>query len=82
MNKKHLVVVGLGGVGGYFGFKINQENESSQKYKVSFVARGETYNKVKENGLILLSPEHPVNHTHTLMLLSKISLTLKIRILC
>jgi len=64
MNKKHLVVVGLGGVGGYFGFKINQENESSQKYKVSFVARGETYNKVKENGLILLSPEHPVNHTH------------------
>jgi len=64
MNKKHLVVVGLGGVGGYFGFKINQENESSQKYKVSFVARGETYSKVKENGLILLSPEHPVNHTH------------------
>ncbi|MDQ0781224.1 ketopantoate reductase family protein [Chryseobacterium sp. W4I1] len=64
MNKKHIIVVGLGGVGGYFGFKINQENESSQKYKVSFVARGETYSKVKENGLILLSPEHPVNHTH------------------
>jgi 2-dehydropantoate 2-reductase len=64
MNKKHIVVVGLGGVGGYFGFKINQENESCQKYKVSFVARGETYTKVKENGLILISPEHPVNHTH------------------
>lgn len=64
MDKKHVVVVGLGGVGGYFGFKINQENEVSKKYKITFVARGETYQKVKENGLILLSPEHPVSHTH------------------
>ncbi|WP_250255139.1 hypothetical protein [Chryseobacterium sp. Marseille-Q3244] len=38
MNKKHIVVVGLGGVGGYFGFKINQINETSGKYTVSFVA--------------------------------------------
>ncbi|MGE8513660.1 MAG: 2-dehydropantoate 2-reductase N-terminal domain-containing protein, partial [Chryseobacterium culicis] len=58
MNKKHIVVVGLGGVGGYFGFKINQTNETSRKYTVSFVARGETYEKVKDNGLTLLSPEH------------------------
>ncbi|MGE8555394.1 MAG: ketopantoate reductase family protein [Chryseobacterium jejuense] len=64
MNKKHIVVVGLGGVGGYFGFKINQINETSGKYTVSFVARGETYDKVKENGLILLSPEHPNDRTH------------------
>ncbi|SHG88792.1 ketopantoate reductase family protein [Chryseobacterium vrystaatense] len=63
MTKKHIAVVGLGGVGGYFGFKINQENETSKKYKVTFVARGETYRKVKENGLILISPEHAVNHT-------------------
>lgn len=64
MNKKHIVVVGLGGVGGYFGFKISQANETSEKYKVSFIARGETYDKVKENGLTLLSPEHPDNSTH------------------
>ncbi|GEN73951.1 ketopantoate reductase family protein [Chryseobacterium lathyri] len=64
MSKKHIAVLGLGGVGGYFGFKINQENESSKKYKVSFVARGETYQKVKEKGLVLLSPEHPVDHTY------------------
>lgn len=63
MNKKHIVVVGLGGVGGYFGFKINQINETSGKYTVSFVARGETYDKVKENGLVLLSPEHPNDRT-------------------
>lgn len=64
MDKKHIAVLGLGGVGGYFGFKINKENEASQKYKISFVARGETYQKVKENGLVLLSPEHPVNLTY------------------
>lgn len=64
MDKKHIVVVGLGGVGGYFGFKINKTNEISGKYKVSFVARGETYEKVKENGLILLSPEHSDHHTY------------------
>ncbi|WP_223609456.1 ketopantoate reductase family protein [Chryseobacterium sp. OSA05B] len=64
MTKKHIVVAGLGGVGGYFGFKINQENETAQKYKVTFIARSETYKKVKENGLVLLSPEHSVNHTH------------------
>lgn len=64
MNKKHIVVIGLGGVGGYFGFKINQANETSGKYTVSFVARGETYDKVKENGLVLLSPEHPNDRTH------------------
>ncbi|KAB1231303.1 ketopantoate reductase family protein [Chryseobacterium viscerum] len=64
MNKKHIVVVGLGGVGGYFGFKINQTNEVSEKYTVSFVARGETYEKVKENGLTLLSPEHSNPQTH------------------
>lgn len=64
MNKKHIVVVGLGGVGGYFGFKMNQMNEVSGNYHISFVARGKTYDKVKENGLVLLSPEHPDDTTH------------------
>ncbi|WP_126650338.1 ketopantoate reductase family protein [Chryseobacterium aureum] len=64
MNRKHIVIIGLGGVGGYFGFKINQANEAAGKYTVSFVARGETYEKVKENGLTLRSPEHSNPQTH------------------
>lgn len=64
MNKKHVVIAGLGGVGGYFGFKINQMNETLQHHIISFIARGETYKKVKEKGLTLLSPEHPVSQTH------------------
>ncbi len=73
MNKKHIVVVGLGGVGGYFGFKINQANEISGKYNISFVARGETYEKVKQNGLTLLSPEHSNPKTHPDTILQNIS---------
>lgn len=73
MNKKHIVVVGLGGVGGYFGFKINQTNETTGKYTVSFVARGETYDKVKENGLVLLSPEHSNSQTHPDAIVKNIS---------
>lgn len=56
---KRIVVIGLGGVGGYFGFKINQFNESEKQFTVSFVARNQTYDIVKNIGLTLLSPEHP-----------------------
>lgn len=58
MSKKNIVVIGLGGVGGYFGFKMNQVNETTEKYEITFVARGATYDVVKEKGLTLLSPEH------------------------
>ncbi len=58
MNKKHIVIIGLGGVGGYFGFKICQSNETNKLHQISFIARAETYQTVKEKGLTLLSPEH------------------------
>jgi 2-dehydropantoate 2-reductase len=58
MNKKHIVIIGLGGVGGYFGFKICQGNETNKLHQISFTARAKTYEIVKENGLTLLSPEH------------------------
>ncbi|MCQ0111646.1 ketopantoate reductase family protein [Zhouia amylolytica] len=58
MNKKNIAIVGLGGVGGYFGFKINQRNEELQNNRVSFIARERTYKTLKENGLRLHSPEH------------------------
>ena len=58
MNKKHIAIIGLGGVGGYFGFKISQNNETSKQNRVSFIARNKTYETVKKNGLKLLSSEH------------------------
>ncbi len=60
MRKKHIAVIGLGGVGGYFGFKINQANEINKQHQISFIVRGETYEKVKQDGLTLFSPEHPI----------------------
>lgn len=58
MKTKHIVIIGLGGVGGYFGFKINQFNKKHNLHKISFVARGKTYSVIKKKGLTLLSPEH------------------------
>jgi len=52
---KNIVIIGLGGIGGYFGFKINRKNKKENH--IAFVARNKTYEKVKENGLTLLSPE-------------------------
>lgn len=63
MDKKNIVIIGLGGVGGYFGFKINEYNITNQLNHISFVARNETYNKVKDNGLVLISSEHQNNMT-------------------
>ncbi|MBP4142034.1 2-dehydropantoate 2-reductase [Flavobacterium sp. I-SCBP12n] len=63
MNKKQIVIIGLGGVGGYFGFKINQANEKIKQHSISFVARCQTYDIVKANGLTLLSPEHSISIT-------------------
>jgi len=58
MDKKHVVIIGLGGVGGYFGFKISQTNETNKQYQISFIARAKTFEVVKETGLTLLSSEH------------------------
>ncbi len=64
MNKKHIVIIGLGGVGGYFGFKISQSNETNKLHRISFIARAKTYETVKEKGLTLLSSEHKNNITN------------------
>lgn len=59
--KKSITVIGLGGVGGYFGFKLAQTYTISPDVTITFVARNETYNIIKDKGLTLLSDEHPNN---------------------
>ncbi|CAN5568394.1 2-dehydropantoate 2-reductase [soil metagenome] len=59
MKKKHIVIIGLGGVGGYFGFKINQHNEHTSLNTISFVVRNQSFEIIKNNGLTLISSEHP-----------------------
>ena len=45
-----IVVMGTGGVGGYFGARL-----ANAGYDVSFVARGEHLNAIKKNGLKIIS---------------------------
>lgn len=73
MEKKNVVVIGLGGVGGYFGFKINQYNEGVNGFNISFVARNQTHDIVSKNGLTLLSPEHPNSITKPNEIIQNIS---------
>lgn len=53
-----VAVIGLGGVGGYFGFKLAQSLRPDRNVKVIFVARHSTFDHVASKGLRLLSPEH------------------------
>lgn len=49
----NIAIIGIGGVGGYFGGKIAKCFEFSDLHNVYFIARGEHLNQIKTNGLIL-----------------------------
>jgi 2-dehydropantoate 2-reductase len=59
MNKLNVCVIGLGGVGGYFGGKLAYTFSSNPESSVNvfFVARGKHLGVIRENGLIVKSPE-------------------------
>jgi 2-dehydropantoate 2-reductase len=70
--KREVAVIGLGGVGGYFGFKLNEANRQAE-YDITFLARGATYDIVKRQGLTLLSPEHARSVTQPDRVIQKIA---------
>ncbi len=53
--KTKIVIVGLGGVGGYFGGFLAKKYAENPDIEIYFVARGEHLKKVKENGLTLIT---------------------------
>src|SRR4030042_1312564 len=59
MGHINVCVVGVGGVGGYFGGKIAHAFSSNPDSPVDifFVARGKHLEAIKQNGLVLKSPE-------------------------
>ncbi|MGA2780425.1 MAG: 2-dehydropantoate 2-reductase [Smithella sp.] len=50
-------IVGIGGVGGYFGGKLAREFQNSPEHEVIFIARGEHLKAIQEKGLQLLTRE-------------------------
>ena len=59
MGSLNVCVVGVGGVGGYFGGKLAHTFSSNPDSPVNifFVARGKHLEAIKKNGLVLKSPE-------------------------
>jgi 2-dehydropantoate 2-reductase len=52
-----IAVVGIGGVGGYFGGKLAREYAASGQHEIIFIARGEHLRAIQQNGLQLLTRE-------------------------
>ena len=50
-------IVGIGGVGGYFGGKLASEYENSSEHEIIFIARSEHLKAIQEKGLQLLTQE-------------------------
>jgi len=53
----NIAIIGLGGVGGYFGGKLSQLLKTESNLNVYFVARGDHLSEIKMNGLILDSDD-------------------------
>lgn len=69
MKTTEFAIIGLGGVGGYFGFKLAQKYATDDAANITFIAREKTYDIVRENGLTLLSAanEDPVARPHQIL---------------
>ena len=50
-------IVGIGGVGGYFGGKLAKEYENSGQHEIIFIVRGQHLAAIKEKGLQLFTRE-------------------------
>lgn len=51
---KNICIIGIGGVGGYFGGKMaHLLLPTNQKYHLSFIARGNHFKAIKQHGLIV-----------------------------
>jgi 2-dehydropantoate 2-reductase len=53
MNIKSIGIIGVGGVGGYFGGKLCHLPKNGIEFSISFVARGEHLRAIQESGLLL-----------------------------
>lgn len=55
--KTRIGILGLGGVGGYFGGLLAKAYHNSETIEIVFIARGETKKAIAENGLKIITDE-------------------------
>ncbi len=53
--KTKIAVVGIGGVGGYYGGLLAKKYFENPEFEIYFIARGEHLKKIKENGLKVIT---------------------------
>ena len=53
--KTKIVIVGLGGVGGYYGGLLARKYADNPDIEIFFIARGEHLNKVQKDGLTVIT---------------------------
>lgn len=56
----NIAVIGVGGVGGYFGGKLTQLLRDDPDLKIYFIARGDHLVEIKRNGLLLDTDEQQI----------------------
>lgn len=55
--KTRIGILGLGGVGGYFGGLLAKKYTDSNEIEIIFIARGETQKSIQKNGLKIITNE-------------------------
>ncbi len=56
-DRMRIGIIGIGGVGGYFGGKLALRYENAEEHEVIFIARGEHLNAIRKHGLKLITRE-------------------------
>jgi len=60
VKKIRIGILGLGGVGGYFGGLLAKAYSGSQKFEIIFIVRETTAKTIKEKGLKLITPQEQI----------------------
>jgi 2-dehydropantoate 2-reductase len=56
-EKFRIAVLGIGGVGGYYGGKLAARYADANEVEIIFIARGENEKAIRTNGLQIITPE-------------------------
>lgn len=57
ISKMKIAVLGMGGVGGYYGGKLAAYYHDSDRYEIIFIARGESNRVIRERGIHLVTAD-------------------------
>ncbi len=80
-NKFRIAVVGIGGVGGYYGSRLAKKYGNSEDYEIIFIARGAHKKEIAANGLTIKyegtsEAVHPTVVTDDMASLGKLDLVI------